>query len=183
MIRHPLWLCPIVGAMLLMSAPVRGQDAAAIDHARRVMDAIVQEQFEAVTKAFNAQMAAALPAQKLQELWRTLLQQTGAFKAIIDARSQPAGGGVTAVLLGCQFERAALNAIIAFDTESKIAGLRFVPRPVAAASPPPGRRFREHAVTVGTGSFGLVGMLSLPTDQAVASMVLATTSRSGSRRV
>ena len=68
-------------------------------------------------------------AQKLQEVWKTLLQQAGAFKSVIDAKSQAAGGGITAVTLGCQFERVALNTIVAFDGDGKIAGLHFVPRP------------------------------------------------------
>ncbi len=68
MIRHLSWLCPIVGAMFLMSAPVRAQDAAAIDHAKRVVDAIVKEQFDAVTKECTRQMATALPAQRLEEV-------------------------------------------------------------------------------------------------------------------
>lgn len=68
-----------------------------------------------------------------------------------------------------------MNAIVAFDAESKIAGLRFVPRPVATAapaSPPPGSRFSEQQVTVGAGQFRLPGTLSVPTDRVVASMVL-----------
>lgn len=175
-VNRLLRLATVVAILLARGAEyVWAQDASAIDHAKRVMDSMVKEQFEAVTKEFNAQMAAALPAQKLQEVWKTLLQQTGAFKSIIDERSQVAGGGITAVTLGCQFERAALNAIVAFDADSKIAGLRFVPRPVAAAppmSPPPGSRFNEQPVTVGTGPFALPGTLSVPTDRVVASLVL-----------
>ncbi|MPY86577.1 MAG: alpha/beta fold hydrolase [Luteitalea sp.] len=165
----------IVAAMLLMSGPARAQDSTTIDRAKQVMDAIVKGQFEAVTEEFDAQMAAALPAQKLQEVWKTLLQQTGAFKSIIDERSQTAAGGITAVTLACQCERGVLNALVAFDVEARIAGLRFVPRPVAAApavSPPPGSRFSEQPVTVGTGPFALPGTLSVPTDRVVAAMVL-----------
>jgi len=122
----------VVALMLLVSASAwaqaPAQDAAAIDHAKKVMDLLVKEQFEAVAKEFNAQVAAALPAPKLQEVWKTLLQQVGAYKSAIDAKAQAAGGGITAVTLGSQFERVALNTIIAFDADGKIAGLRFVPR-------------------------------------------------------
>lgn len=99
--RRLSWFCVALAAMLLMALPARAQEAPAIDHAKRVMDLIVKEQFEAVTKEFNAQMAAALPAPKLQEVWKALLQQTGAFKSMIDERSQTADGGITAVTLGC----------------------------------------------------------------------------------
>jgi Protein of unknown function (DUF3887) len=82
-------------------------------------------------------MNAGLSASKLQEVWKTLLQQTGPFKSIIDEWSQAAPGGITAVTLGCQFERASLNAILAFDGETRIAGLRFVLRPLVAIAPAP----------------------------------------------
>lgn len=173
--RHRLFAQSLIAAMLAISTSAWARDTTAIDRAKRVIDLIVQEQFETVAKEFNAQMAAALPAQRLQEVWKTLLQQTGPFRSVLDERSQAAAGSITAVTLGCQFERAALNAIVAFDGESKIAGLRFVPRPVAAAapaSPPPGSRFIEHPVTVGTAPFLLPGTLSVPTDRAVVAVVL-----------
>jgi uncharacterized protein len=108
-------------------------------------------------------------------VWSSLRMQFGAFTSMLDERATPQAGGVTAVVLGCQFEKAALNVIIAFDAQDKIAGLRFTPRPAAAAETPAlptSNRFKEEAVTVGSGEWALPGTLSIPNENIVASVVL-----------
>ena len=115
---------------------VHAQENAAVAHARQVVDLLRAERFEEVTKDFNTQMAAALSAAQLRDVWSTLRQQVGAFTAYLDQSATEQPGGLRAVVLGCQFGKAALNAIVAFDSQQKIAGLRFVPRPAAAAQTP-----------------------------------------------
>ena len=151
------------------------RERAAIDHARRIFDLIRAEQFEAVTREFNTQVAAALSPAQMREVWSSLRTQFGAFTAMIDEQATTPTPGVTAVVLGCQFEKAALNVIVAFDAQDKIAGLRFTPRPApAAAAPalPSSNRFREEAVTVGNGEWALPGTLSIPTGNIVASLAM-----------
>jgi len=143
-----------------------------VSHARRVLDLLRQEKFADVTKEFNAQMAAALPAQTLAQVWAAMRTQVGEFKSESSQQSANAGG-VNVVTLGVQFERAAANMVVAFDAENKIAGLQFVPRPAEApaASLPAG--LTEEAFTVGTGQLALQGTLTLPPGTArVAAVVL-----------
>lgn len=150
------------------------QERRAVDHARRVLDLMKEERFEEVTKEFNAQMAAALPAAQLRDVWTALRQQVGALASILDERVTTPATGATAVVLGAQFEKAALNVIVAFDAEDRIAGLRMVPRPASdQPSPTPtSSHFKEEPVTVGTGAWALPGTLSLPTGRAHAAVVL-----------
>jgi hypothetical protein len=143
-----------------------------VSHARRVLDLLRQEKFADVAKEFNAQMAAALPAQTLAQVWAAMRTQVGEFKSESSQQSANAGG-VNVVTLGVQFERAAANMVVAFDAENKIAGLQFVPRPAEApaASLPAG--LTEEAFTVGSGQFALPGTLTLPPGTArVAAVVL-----------
>src|SRR5690349_464923 len=104
-------------------------DNRAIDHAKRIVELLQAEKFADVTKEFNAQMTAALSEQQLSQTWATFHQQVGAFQSFIDQQVKTAPSGITAVVLGCQFEKTAMNVMVAFDAESKIAGLRFTPRP------------------------------------------------------
>src|SRR5262245_56971298 len=114
--------------------PARAQDQSAADRGKRVVEMLRQDKFADVAADFNAQMTAALPASQLQLVWATLKVQAGEFQSYIDQQTQAAPNGITATIIGCQFERAALNVIVAFDAANKIAGLRFVPRPAPASA-------------------------------------------------
>src|SRR5262245_39858161 len=133
-----LAVCTIV-TMTALQASGR-QDNPAIDHAKRIVELLKAEKFADVTKEFDAQMTVALPEQQLAQTWATFGQQVGAFQSFLDQQVKTAPSGITAVVLGCQFEKTALNVMVAFDADSKIAGLRFTPRPPAdepPATPPP----------------------------------------------
>jgi hypothetical protein len=162
--------------LVLATHAAFAQDPPAISHAKRVIDLLVRERFDEVTGDFNAQISAVLPAAQLRTVWTGLIQQVGPFVRVLDARVQPAPNDVTAAVLGCQFERTALNAVVAFDADGRIAGLQFVPRQpprAAAPEPPPATsRFTEDAVTVGPPEWALPGTLSIPRDPIVAAIVL-----------
>jgi dienelactone hydrolase len=147
----------------------------AVDHAKRVLDLLGHDKFDEVAGEFNAPVAAAMSASQLRVVWSTLRQQVGAFTSFIDQRVTTPAAGITAVILGCQFEKTALNVILAFDAENKIAGLRFTPRAAAGperADPPTSNRFKEESVTVGAGEWALPGTLSMPVGPIAAAIVL-----------
>jgi dienelactone hydrolase len=153
----------------------QSREGSAIDHAQRIFQLLQDEKFDDVAKEFNAQVAAALSASQLRQIWSTLSQQVGPFKSFLDQRATTQPSGVTAVVLGSQFENAALNVIVAFDAEGKIAGLRFAPRPAPnqpPAVPPSSSRFKEEPVTVGSGEWALPGTLSIPPGSGLAALVL-----------
>ncbi len=163
---------PVEGAR---PEPVEGaQDSPAVTHAKRVLNRLGQDQFEEVAKEFNNKVAAAMTPLQLREVWTTLRQQVGPVKAILDHQETTTPGGVTTVVLGCQFERTVVNITIAFDAEGRIAGLRLTPRPAstAPATPPASSRFTEQPVMVGSGEWALPGTLSLPNDKIDAAVVL-----------
>jgi dienelactone hydrolase len=173
-------------AALVTASPNAGQsqESAPVGHAKRIFDLLRAEKFEDVTKEFDAQMAAALPASQMRSVWSTLNQQVGQFRSFIDQRVTTPAVGVTAVVLGCQFDKSALNLIVAFDAADRIAGLRFAPRQAQNSSPAPppvSSRFKEEQVTVGTGQWALPATLSIPTGRIAAALVLVHGSGPGDR--
>ena len=167
----------IVSVLVVMATGIvaASQQPIAVERGKAVLELIRAGRFEDVTKQFNAQMTAGLSAAQLRQMWANLSQQVGALESIVDERVATPAPGITAAVLGCQFEKAALNVIVAFDAENKIGGLQIVPRPSAAqasAVPPASSRFKEEAVTVGTGEWALPGTLSLPSGPISAAVVL-----------
>jgi hypothetical protein len=110
------------------SAQPSQDDAKRIEHAKHLFQLIRDDKHADVFKDFNEKMAAAMPVEKLSGAWASVLQQTGAFQSIIDEQVQRPQPGFTAVILGCQFENAAVNAMFVFDDMNKLAGLAFRPR-------------------------------------------------------
>jgi hypothetical protein len=115
----------ILAAATLAAA---GQERSPVDRAKDVFQQLNKEDFKAVAAELNAQMSAAISEPQLRDTWAAMLQQTGPFKAFIDDRVATPAPGITAVMLGCQFERAAVNMAVTFDADGKIAGLRLMPR-------------------------------------------------------
>ncbi len=146
-----VWL--IVTAVQVKSA----QDDPAIEHGLRVLESLRHEQFDQVAAEFNARMSAALPAEELGPFWLTLKSQIGAFESVTDS-SVTDVEGITVVTLECRFEGVALNVIIAFDGDDRIAGLRFVPslmgniRP-SNPWPPIGSPKEQSPVRLGSGHY------------------------------
>jgi dienelactone hydrolase len=168
-----MWAFALV-AIVLAPGTARTQERTQVDHARHILELLRTEQFDEVVKEFNAQMTAALPAAKLRDVWANLKTQFGALKSTLDERVTTPGTGMTAVVLGAQFENAALNVIVAFDADNKTAGLRMVPRPAQNQQPatPTSDRFKEEQVTVGSGDWALPGTLSLPIGRIIGAVVL-----------
>src|SRR5690242_19193960 len=173
---HMMHLVALVMMVVGIAAgytPAQEPDPPAVAHAKRIFDALEHDKAEDVAKEFNAQMSAALTAPQLRQTWSAFHQQVGAFRAYLDwkvatPKAQP---GIKAVVLGCQFEKSAINVVIAFDAEDKIAGLHFTPRPAAAGSEaaekPTSTKFTEDSVIVGSGEWALPGTLSMPVGRII----------------
>lgn len=175
--RRSIWKAVLVSALVVGGGHLAGQvpESPAVDHARQIVQLLKEEKFDEVAKQFNAQVAAAMSAAQLRQVWSTFTQQVGGFTAFIDQRVTTPAPNITAVVLGSQFEKAAINIFVAFDSEQKIAGLRFAPRqpPAEPPSPPPSSsRFKEEPVTVGEGEWALPGTLSIPTGKVTGAVVL-----------
>lgn len=176
MVRNRVNLVFPLFVLITLTAPaIVGQEKAAGVHARRVLNLLRQEQFADVASEFNTKVAALMSAAQLRDAWTTLQKQAGPFQSIIDEQVTTPSPGITAAILGCQFEKAVLNVMIAFDAQDKIAGLRIAPRSAPAgppSAPPASAKFKEEAVTFGSDDWALPGTLSMPDGPISGAVVL-----------
>ncbi|HXJ95195.1 MAG TPA: DUF3887 domain-containing protein [Terriglobia bacterium] len=151
------------GASPQSAATKSSQDYEAM--ARDVISALAAQQFEKVHGQLAAQAVAALSTEKLGAAWGQVTAMAGAFKSVKDAQASEVQG-LHVVRLTCEFESAFIPATVAFDTNGKIAALRFgSPQTKTPWTPPEYARpelFEEQPVTVGADPLKLSGSLTLP---------------------
>ncbi|MFQ5709022.1 MAG: alpha/beta fold hydrolase [bacterium] len=142
-----------------------------VKRAREFVTLLAQEDFETAVQGFDETMKNALPPQKLQDLWRSLQSQLGAFQhqgAVKATKVQQ----YDVIFVTCNFAKDSLNTKIAFDQNKQIAGLFFVPlQPPAKYTPPryaDQDKFLEREVAVGSGDWMLPGTLTLPKSNAAS---------------
>lgn len=131
----------------------------------QVVRDLAARRFEKVCAQFDETVSAALPPEKLAETWDSLLTQAGAFTSIEKSQEKELQGYHVVRVAGV-FEKARLEAVIAFDAQKHIAGLHFVPAEAASAWQTPEyakpESFHEREVTVGSSPWQLSGTLTLP---------------------
>jgi uncharacterized protein len=133
--------------------------------AREVVNEIVTGQFEKVEARYDAKMKEALPPGKLADNWKQLLGQTGGFKNILSESAQPIQSFQVATLV-CAFERTTLDAVISFDADGGLGGIRFRPHrdttPWVAPAYAKPETFHEDPVTVKFSHWELPGTVTTP---------------------
>jgi uncharacterized protein len=176
MIRHRL-ACSLAIVAALGAAggsAGRAQEESPVDHARRVIDLLEAGRFEDVAAEFNTKMAAAMPVSRLREVWTAVSRQLGARTSMVAQRVVKQATGNITVVTACQFDKAALNVMLSFDAENKIAGMNITPRTPPAdesETPPASSTFKEEPVTIGS-EWALPGMLSMPVGPIAGAVVL-----------
>lgn len=161
-------LSGILLASLFAAAPAHAARQASADYearAREILDDMAAGHFDKVEAQYSAPVAAALPPGKLAAAWSTLQNQMGAFQKI-SGSSLKSVQEAQIVTLVCIFERATLDAVVAFDKDGHIAGLRFVPHQEPGdwkpASYVNSAAFQEQPVTVVFSHWNLPGTLTMP---------------------
>jgi uncharacterized protein len=135
--------------------------------ARAVLAAIAAKEFAKVEEQFDDKMKGALPPGRLEAFWTTLQGQAGAFKACDTESRVRTIADKQMVITTCEFERAKVDAQIAFDQGGRISGLAFRPAapPAVDYTPPPyatPSAYTESDLTVGSGDWALPGTLDMP---------------------
>ena len=98
--------------------------------AQALVDNLVKLDYAKATKDFNEEMKTKVTVEKLEQIWTTLLGQAGPFKKELSAESskvEEQGVPYEMVIVKCQFEKAAVNVRVVFDTTNQVAGLFFAP--------------------------------------------------------
>ncbi len=167
--QRVIGLAVIVTVCLAASvAAVQTPQAADVSpQARAFVEMLEKQQFAAAEALFTDQMKAALPEDKLRATWATLAMQAGAFKSQRGARVEVVGDMRRAIVT-CDFERAALDIIVAYNPAGLIGGFNVRPyAPPAAPWAPPAyvdpTKYTESDVIVGGPGWPLPGTLTMPT--------------------
>lgn len=95
-------------------------------HSEQLLDDLAAGEYARSGRAFNQTMKQALPADKLQAAWESLLPQFGRPTQ----RADPKGmhkDGLAVIYTPLRFERATLISQVACDSDGRIAGFYVVP--------------------------------------------------------
>src|ERR1700735_1448648 len=145
------------------TTPKVAPDTIATGH--EVLNQIVAGDFDKVEARFNATLKASLPAGKLGENWKQLLGQTGGFKNVTSESASAVPNFQVATFV-CEFERTTLDAVISFDADGALAGIRFRPHkdttPWAAPAYAKPESFHEDPITVKFSHWELPGAITVP---------------------
>ena len=162
----------LCAATLALSMPLAAMAAPAGDPAATataLLDRLDAGEYAAAEAMFTADMAAAVPADKLRAVWESLPEQAGPAAGRGDA-SVAAQGGVHLVTVPLHYANAELLAKVAVQADGRIAGFLIQPAPPPpAAAPTADAGFSEHEFAVA----GLPGTLAMPDGASAAAPVPA----------
>ena len=155
----------MLGLGLLLSGRVAAQEAP-VDGttiATRLLDHLDAGRYADAEAMFGADMAKAVPADKLKAVWESLPAQVGAAHGRGDAATMQQGDA-TLVQVPLQYAKAALVAKIAIDATGKIVGFLIQPAAAPAAVAPVAEdaNFGERDFSVGDDGRALPGTLAMP---------------------
>ena len=163
----------LVSAVLLITLVLSVRSFGAQDppkdvsvEAQAFVEMLQKQEFAKAQTLFTAQMQAALPEDKLKATWTTLAMQAGVFKRQRNSRVEVVGD-MRRVTVTCEFERAVLDLVVAYNPAGLIGG--FNVRPYAPPTPPwsaptyaDATKYMEADVTVGGPEWPLPGTLTMP---------------------
>jgi len=131
--------------------------------AAQALDHLDAGQYAEVERLFGAQMAAAVPEDKLKSVWESLPGMVGAATGRGEAQTAEQDGA-TLVVIPLHFEKGELLARFAFDGDGRIVGFLIQPAPTAEAAPAVAADapFAERDFSVGEGERALPGTLAMP---------------------
>jgi uncharacterized protein len=120
----------VVVVFLLQSGCTQTQtperQAAVKGAAVKIVDQITKGSFAESVKDFDDTMVKALPPEKLNEAWQSLIQSQGSFQKTNGERVTREHG-YDIVYIQCQFEKGKIDAKVVFNADTKVSGLFFVP--------------------------------------------------------
>lgn len=133
--------------------------------AREFVTNLVEGRFQQAIKDFDPTMKKLVTPEKMASVWESLLSQVGAYKNIVEVRSE-VQAGYDIVYLTCAFEKTLLDVKIVFDRNMQIAGQFFVPAHSSSRYRTPEyadmQAFEEEEVQIGVEGWLLPGTLSVP---------------------
>ena len=94
--------------------------------AKDLVNALAKGDYAKAVENFDSTMKKALPAEKLQQVWSSIIAQAGPFVEQLGIRKERILQYDT-VFVTCKFKRAVLDAKVVFNNKRQISGLFFIP--------------------------------------------------------
>lgn len=94
--------------------------------AKDLVNSLASGDYGKAVENFDSTMKKALPAEKLQEVWNSIIAQAGPFREQLRARKEKILQ-YDVMFVTCKFENSVLDAKVVFNQKKQISGLFFVP--------------------------------------------------------
>ncbi len=163
---RPTLITTTLAACLALAGTAFAQDAGTpAATAVHVLDLLDAGDYAKVETLFGAEMAHAVPADKLKAVWESLPAQVGKATGRGDARVSTQGD-FTLVNISLHYEKTELVAKTVINAEGKVVGFLIQPATKAEAMAPPAvpadATYSERDFSVGSGDRALPGTLAMP---------------------
>jgi hypothetical protein len=94
--------------------------------AQTLLDDLINERYEDVTKAFHASLKTALPVEKISEVWKQVISINGPFEKVLSVNTGT-DKGFDQIKMRCHFEKENATVETTFNEDDKIVGLFIKP--------------------------------------------------------
>ena len=166
MIKNNLFKGMCLLWLLLAATPVlQAQDR--MQQASELLDRLIAGKGDSVHVHLDDNIRKMLSVEMLNGLFKQLEQQVGKYQSHGEWKTEQISGMII-YYCDVKFERLPLRFLTAFNPDGKVNTIRFVPVPVANATPPTASaqdKIKETEIQVCTGSFKLPGTLTLPKNE------------------
>ncbi len=144
-----------------------------VSEARTLVQNLADGKFETVVARFDETMKAALPADKLQEVWSALVEMHGPLTEELGVKLEVEGLFEVAYVT-CRFTENTFDFKVVFDKNDRVTGLFVVPRWIGWKTPDyvDTNAFDDVDVSVGSDPYILSGTLSKPKNAFMAPAVV-----------
>jgi hypothetical protein len=122
--------CFFIAALLSASQAAQAQaitEAAAMPKAKAVIAALQKNDAAAVEATFNTNMKAAMQGRSFAQTWQDISTQVGALKSCGEHKSEEKDN-FRVITHMCDFEKAAVNLVTAYDEKGMLGGFFLRPR-------------------------------------------------------
>lgn len=163
--KYLLFAVAMFGVVIVMGCSKKEEPKNIDATARSFVENLTSGKYQQAGALFDTSMAARLPADTLDVVWKSLTGQFGQFKGQGDTREETMNG-FDIVYVTMNFEKSSIDARVVFDTVGQITGLFFVPTPTKEPYVPAEyvdqNAFEETGVTFGDSAWTLPGTLTMP---------------------
>ena len=93
---------------------------------KEILGNLVEEQYEAVQKNFHATLKQSLPAEKISEIWTTIISNYGTYKEVVSIKHD-VFQGYNQIKIRCQFEKERATLEATFTEDDKVIAIYIRP--------------------------------------------------------